>query len=304
MQPNTYTALPMLASECPGWICFAEKTYPQAIPHISTTKSPQQIAGTLIKREAAAILGVGAQRVYHCTVMPCFDKKLEASRKDFLRHVEASPDVNCVLSTVEVSCSRTYPLPTPHCTAFTFVCVCTCVHHQLLDLMRELHFNVEAEADEDGDVLMGSDMGDEGVESTTRGACSATVVAAATRLEHLFRAPVGIDGSIARNVQFNAGSNGCVLALALPFSFCHWVECTPPQPAFSLRVFCRYVEFLFRYAAKRLFNKDVPDSLSYKQRRNADFREVELAVRHVVSSSVGQRVEACPGCYSVLSGGR
>ncbi len=41
--------LPMLASNCPGWVCYAEKTQPQSIPYISSTKSPQQLLGTIVK---------------------------------------------------------------------------------------------------------------------------------------------------------------------------------------------------------------------------------------------------------------
>lgn len=33
--------LPMLASACPGWVCYAEKTQTSVLPNISTTKSPQ-----------------------------------------------------------------------------------------------------------------------------------------------------------------------------------------------------------------------------------------------------------------------
>lgn len=34
--------LPILASACPGWVCYAEKTHGDAIlPYISTAKSPQ-----------------------------------------------------------------------------------------------------------------------------------------------------------------------------------------------------------------------------------------------------------------------
>lgn len=33
--------LPMLASACPGWVCYAEKTQTGVLPNISTTKSPQ-----------------------------------------------------------------------------------------------------------------------------------------------------------------------------------------------------------------------------------------------------------------------
>jgi iron only hydrogenase large subunit-like protein len=41
--------LPMLASACPGWICYAEKTHSEILPFIARTKSPQQVMGTLVK---------------------------------------------------------------------------------------------------------------------------------------------------------------------------------------------------------------------------------------------------------------
>lgn len=42
-------SLPMLASACPGWVCYAEKTHAEMLPFISRTKSPQQVMGTLVK---------------------------------------------------------------------------------------------------------------------------------------------------------------------------------------------------------------------------------------------------------------
>jgi iron only hydrogenase large subunit-like protein len=71
--------LPMFVSHCPGWVCFAEKTQPQAIPYMSTTKSAQQIIGSIIK----IILNEGPikKKPYIVSVQPCFDKKLEGSRK-------------------------------------------------------------------------------------------------------------------------------------------------------------------------------------------------------------------------------
>lgn len=33
----------VLTSECPGWVCYAEKTVPEALPSMSTVKSPQQV---------------------------------------------------------------------------------------------------------------------------------------------------------------------------------------------------------------------------------------------------------------------
>ena len=42
----------------PGWVCYAEKTHGSFIlPHISSTKSPQQIMGSLVKDHLANTLG-------------------------------------------------------------------------------------------------------------------------------------------------------------------------------------------------------------------------------------------------------
>lgn len=41
--------LPMLASSCPGWVCYAEKTHGEILPFITAAKSPQQMMGTLVK---------------------------------------------------------------------------------------------------------------------------------------------------------------------------------------------------------------------------------------------------------------
>ncbi|KAG5830033.1 hypothetical protein ANANG_G00319000 [Anguilla anguilla] len=74
----------MLASACPGWICYAEKTHGDFIlPYISTTRSPQQVMGSLVKGYFAEQHNLTPKQIYHVTVMPCFDKKLEASRSDF-----------------------------------------------------------------------------------------------------------------------------------------------------------------------------------------------------------------------------
>jgi iron only hydrogenase large subunit-like protein len=43
--------LPMICSSCPGWICYAEKTQPDLIPLISTTKSPQQVSTSTVNRQ-------------------------------------------------------------------------------------------------------------------------------------------------------------------------------------------------------------------------------------------------------------
>ncbi|KAI0930318.1 hypothetical protein AcV5_007068 [Taiwanofungus camphoratus] len=94
--------LPMLASACPGWICYAEKTHPEMLPFISCTKSPQQVMGTLVKEWMGPKWHKRPDQIYHVTVMPCYDKKLEASRQDFYNDVYATRDVDCVLTTGEL----------------------------------------------------------------------------------------------------------------------------------------------------------------------------------------------------------
>ena len=46
--------LPLLASACPGWICYAEKTHGELLPFVSAVKSPQQINGTLVREWGAS----------------------------------------------------------------------------------------------------------------------------------------------------------------------------------------------------------------------------------------------------------
>uniref|UniRef100_A0A8C8BEZ4 Nuclear prelamin A recognition factor-like protein n=1 Tax=Otus sunia TaxID=257818 RepID=A0A8C8BEZ4_9STRI len=102
-QSEDKKALPMLASACPGWICYAEKTHGSfIIPYISTTKSPQQVMGSLIKGYFAEQQHLTPNQIYHVTVMPCYDKKLEASRPDFFNQEYQTRDVDCVITTGEV----------------------------------------------------------------------------------------------------------------------------------------------------------------------------------------------------------
>ncbi len=43
-----------------------------------------------------------ADKIYHVTIMPCYDKKLEASRDDFMNDILQTRDVDCVLTSSEV----------------------------------------------------------------------------------------------------------------------------------------------------------------------------------------------------------
>ena len=96
-------SLPLLSSSCPGWICYAEKTHGSWIlPHVSRVKSAQQIMGSYIKEHYARKNGLDPKNVCHVSLMPCFDKKLEASREDFADDDTGVKDVDLVVTTVEV----------------------------------------------------------------------------------------------------------------------------------------------------------------------------------------------------------
>jgi iron only hydrogenase large subunit-like protein len=86
-----------------GWICYAEKTHGYILPHISQVKSPQQVMGTLVKHLLPQHLGLELQpsQIYHVSIMPCYDKKLEASRIQF-QDDKGVRDVDCVLTTIEI----------------------------------------------------------------------------------------------------------------------------------------------------------------------------------------------------------
>jgi len=92
--------LPVISAACPGWICYAEKTHHAILPYLSAVRSPQQIMGSLIKTLYASRWNVPADRVWHLSVMPCFDKKLEASRQDFAK--DGIRDVDCVITTADI----------------------------------------------------------------------------------------------------------------------------------------------------------------------------------------------------------
>lgn len=81
--------LPVLTGICPGWVCYAEKTHFKLpsitddvdesflLKHISRVRSPQQLLAGVLK-------GVPTNcRLFLVFVMPCYDKKLEASRSEF-----------------------------------------------------------------------------------------------------------------------------------------------------------------------------------------------------------------------------
>lgn len=92
---------PLLSSICPGFVLYVEKTKPEILPYLLNVKSPQQITGTLLKELISQQMNITKGNIYHLSIMPCFDKKLEAARSDSEVKDEFQ-DVDCVLTPKEL----------------------------------------------------------------------------------------------------------------------------------------------------------------------------------------------------------
>ncbi|CAI6238994.1 unnamed protein product [Periconia digitata] len=91
---DTTPKKPILTSACPGWICYAEKTHPYILPYISRLKSPQALTGTLLKSVLSRRYNIPPSQVWHVAIMPCFDKKLEASRSELTSSAWSGEDIS------------------------------------------------------------------------------------------------------------------------------------------------------------------------------------------------------------------
>ncbi|MBE6582464.1 MAG: 4Fe-4S dicluster domain-containing protein [Ruminococcaceae bacterium] len=93
--------LPMITSCSPGWVKFCEFYYPNLIDHLSSCKSPQQMAGAVIKTYYANKMGIDPKDIVSVSVMPCTAKKFEIGRPD--QSASGYPDVDIALTTRELA---------------------------------------------------------------------------------------------------------------------------------------------------------------------------------------------------------
>jgi len=93
--------LPMITSCSPGWVKFCEFYYPDLLAHLSSCKSPQQMAGAVIKTYYAEKNGLDPKDIFVVSVMPCTAKKFEITRDD--QNAAGVPDVDVALTTREAA---------------------------------------------------------------------------------------------------------------------------------------------------------------------------------------------------------
>ncbi|MDD6716802.1 MAG: [FeFe] hydrogenase, group A [Firmicutes bacterium] len=92
---------PMFTSCCPGWVRFCKTHYPELTGQLSTSKSPHQMFGAVIKSYFAEKEGIDPSRIRTVSIMPCIAKKAEAALPT-MKNAEGLSDVDYVLTTREV----------------------------------------------------------------------------------------------------------------------------------------------------------------------------------------------------------
>jgi NADH-quinone oxidoreductase subunit G len=96
--------LPLFTSCCPAWVKFAEQSFPEILPALSSCMSPQSMVGSVLRAEKAAAVASGSddgKRLRIVSVMPCTAKKYEIGRPELSR--EGKPLVDYVLTTKELA---------------------------------------------------------------------------------------------------------------------------------------------------------------------------------------------------------
>ena len=99
LQEPTQHKWPMFTSCCPGWVSYVTKRHPDFVSHLSTTKSPQQIFGAILKTYFAKSKGLTPEEICSISIMPCVSKKREAALPSMCS--SGARDVDIVLTTRE-----------------------------------------------------------------------------------------------------------------------------------------------------------------------------------------------------------
>lgn len=91
---------PMFTSCCPGWVRFMKSQYPELVGNLSTSKSPQQMFGAVMKTYFAKKIGVAPEKICSVSIMPCLAKKAECDLPT-MRRENGVKDVDYALTTRE-----------------------------------------------------------------------------------------------------------------------------------------------------------------------------------------------------------
>lgn len=97
---STEHKYPLFTSCCPAWIRYMETRHPELMENVSTSKSPMEMFGAVLKEYyKPADIETDVETV-SVAIMPCTAKKYEAAREEFIR--DGRKDVDYVLTTKEL----------------------------------------------------------------------------------------------------------------------------------------------------------------------------------------------------------
>lgn len=170
--------LPLLTSCCPAWVNFFETYYPTMLDVPSTSRSPQQMFGSIAKTYYADKIGVDRKDLVVVSIMPCLAKKYECQREEFA--TDGNPDVDYSISTRELGA-----------------------------LIRAFNIDFERLPDEDFDAPLGESTGAGVIFGATGGVIEAAVRTAyelftKKKLERIdFTELRGLDGIRSATIDFN-----------------------------------------------------------------------------------------------------
>ena len=99
-EKETGGKLPLFTSCCPGWVKFAEQSYPELLDNLSTCMSPQAMTGSIGRKILEDDRERGEKKIKMVSVMPCTAKKFEKGRDELSR--DGKPLVDNVLTTQEL----------------------------------------------------------------------------------------------------------------------------------------------------------------------------------------------------------
>ena len=91
----------MATSCCPAWVRYVENKHPQLLPYLSTSKSPMEMFGAVLKEYYKPSDEECGLETFNVAIMPCTAKKMEAEREEFIRN--GKPDIDAVLTTKELA---------------------------------------------------------------------------------------------------------------------------------------------------------------------------------------------------------
>lgn len=86
--------MPQFTSCCPAWVKYVEIFYPSLIGHLSTTRSPIIMQGSMVKTYFAREKGIDPSSIVHVAITPCTAKKYEITRPELTTEEFRSTDVS------------------------------------------------------------------------------------------------------------------------------------------------------------------------------------------------------------------